>query len=642
MSDGSFFQTVLEGIFSAGFLYAMLRVTTPIVLPSLGALVSDRAGVINIGLEGTMLASAFTGVVFSAYAVEWWGQSTGQAVGPWLGLGMGLLVSVLMALLLAFFHLRLKANLILSGIAINALGSAGTVAIMYELTGSQSDTAAGLASLRMPFIQLPDFLEKIPVVGFLFDVFDNQNLMTWVALISIFVVWYFLYRTPTGVHLRAVGENPEAAASVGIRVTRIRYLALGISGFLAGLGGIHLSMGYNNFFKSDMTSGRGFIALATPYLGGEHPIGTGLASLVFGFFEALSVRVASLDIPSQLPLMMSYLATVMALVIYALQTQLGARVRTLRAAEGEGFDAKYWGAIRKLSVVHMFLAVLAVIGIIIAVSMYAAPDGFAKDTKDATGTIIETRVEIVYPVANIISLASLVLILINLPFMLKVERIGHRVLYGALAALVTLWLYLGMLFMLFFETTELRDSSIVLGVVVGLLASVAGWLNMGGLYLMRYAKAHWHGYWGDLTLTGPTEPGVSKGPAQPPALTWIAAALGVAAAVLLVLSLLIGVKATDFWLESSPVLLIMALFGAGMALTLANVARWGWTMVAIVAGSGLFMIALVLIPALATGQDLTGLLLVVLAHMAVALGLLGYLFWRGWTARAGVAEGQPT
>jgi len=476
--DSSLFQSVLEGIFSAAFLASILRVTTPILLPSLGALISDRAGVINIGLEGIMLISAFTGVVFSSYAQDWWGVTTGEAVGPWLGLAMGVLMGILTALLLGFFHLRLKANLILSGIAINFLGQAATVAIMFELTGDRGNTKGSLNSLKMPFIQLPEFLNDIPVVSFFFKVFDNQSVMTWIAFVAVIAVWYFMYRTPTGIHLRAVGENPEAAASVGIRVQRIRYLALVLSGVLAGLGGIHLSMGYLTFFQNNMSSGRGFIALATPYLGGGHPVGTGFASVIFGFFDAISVRVGSLAIPSQLPQMLPYIATVLALVIYALQSQLGARVRKLRAAEGEDFDVMFWRSIQRLSVLHMFMAMLALFGVIIAISMYSAPDGFeglhpAWDTGD------------IYLWGAVVGVVSLVLIVINLPFMLDVERIGRRVSYSGGVAIVSLWLYLGLFFLLFFETTTLRDSASVLGFIMGLGAGVVLWFVLGGRYLLQ-------------------------------------------------------------------------------------------------------------------------------------------------------------
>lgn len=471
MFDTSLVQNVLEGIFSAAFLASILRVTTPILLPSLGALISDRAGVINIGLEGTMLVSAFTGVVFSAYSLDWFGESTGKLVGPWVGLLAGVIIGVLMALLLAVFHLRFKANIILSGIALNILGSAATVAIMYELTGDRGNTQGSLRSMRIPFIQLPEFLNDIPVVSFFFRIFDNQSVMTWIAFLAVIAVWYFLYKMPAGVHLRAVGQNPDAAASVGIRVTRVRYLALALSGALAGLGGVHMSMGYLSFFQRDMTSGRGFIALATPYLGGGHPVGTGLASLVFGFFDALSTRVGSLEIPSQLPQMLPYMATVLALVIYALQAQLAVRVRTLRSAEGEGFDAAFWRAIRRLSVLHMFMAMLAIFGVIIALSMFAAPNGFkGPDTA--------------FPLGAIIGGVSLLLIFLNLPFMLNVERIGARVVHAAAVAILSLWVYLGILFYLMLYPTSLHDSALPAGFGAGLVAAAAIWLALGGYYLL--------------------------------------------------------------------------------------------------------------------------------------------------------------
>ena len=458
------FETVIQSIFSAAFLASILRVATPILLPSLGALISDRAGVINIGLEGTMLTAAFTGVVFSAYAQIWFGAQTGLLVGPWLGLLMGVLVAMLMASLLALFHLRLKADLILSGIAINILGSAGTVAIMYELTGDRGNTST-LASLVIPFIQLPPFINQIPVIGpFIYQVFNNQSAMTWVAFIAVFVVAFMLYRTPFGMHLRAAGENPEAAASVGIPVQRTRFLALIISGLLAGLGGIHMSMGYLSLFQRDMTAGRGFIALATPLLGGNNPYGTMAASLVFGFFDALANRIGSLQIPSQLPQMIPYVATVMALVVYALQTRQSQRLRALRAAEGEGFNAAYWRILQRLSVLHVLQAMVAVIGVIITISLVAAPNGFGGA---ATA----------YPLALAIGAISLGLIGINLPFIRRVESIPRRLWLSAAATVISLGLYLALFLSLL--------AAPLAAVLAGLALSAIVWALLGGWSLRR-------------------------------------------------------------------------------------------------------------------------------------------------------------
>ncbi|MFN8527202.1 MAG: ABC transporter permease [Anaerolineae bacterium] len=449
------YNTVVQSIFSAAFLAAILRVTTPILLPSLGALLSDRAGVINIGMEGMMLGSAFTGVVVSAYSAP----IVGTTFAPWLGLIAGCSVSILMALLLGLFHLRFKGDLVLSGVAMNVLGSAATVAILYELTGNRGDSG-DLASFQMPFIHLPEFIRSIPVIGgFIFSVFDNQSVMTWIAFLSIIVVWFILYRTPFGMHLRAAGENPSAAESVGIRVTRVRYAALALSGLFAGFGGVHLSMGYLDLFQRDMTSGRGFIALATPLLGGNTPLGTGIASLVFGFFDALAIRIGSLQIPSMLPQMVPYIAVVMALVIYALQTRQLLRVRALRSAQGEGFNIGYWRKVQRLSVLHIVLAMIAVIGLIITASLWSAPKGFGGQ-------------ETAFPLGLVVGAISVVLIAINVPFLTRVERITGRSLYSAAAAVVSLGVYLGLFLTLFFDTIPAFALAIVLAVLA--------WLVLGG------------------------------------------------------------------------------------------------------------------------------------------------------------------
>lgn len=459
---------VIQGIFSAAFLASILRVATPILLPSLGALISDRAGAINIGLEGTMLGAAFTGVVVSAYSQQWFGLETGRAIGPWLGLVAGVFVAITMALLLAFFHLRLKTNVVLSGIAINVLGSSATVAIMYELTGDRGNTST-LASLSMPFIQLPEFINSIPLIGpFVYGVFNNQSIMTWVAFLAVPAVWYMLYRTPFGMHLRAAGENPSAAESVGINVVRTRFYAFILSGMLAGLGGIHMSMGYLNLFQRDMTAGRGFIALATPLLGGSNPVGTMGASMIFGFFDAVAIRIGTLQIPSMLPQMVPYIATIMALVIYALQLQQTQRIRALRAAEGENFDAGFWRVIQRLSLLHVLMAMIAIIGVIVAIAMISAPNGFGGP-------------EVANPIALVIGAVSIGLIAIGVPFVIRVERIGQQGLYSLIVTVVSLAVYLGLFLALFVMP--------VIAVIGGAALGLALWVLMGGLRLLRSRHA---------------------------------------------------------------------------------------------------------------------------------------------------------
>jgi len=295
--------SMLRGIFSVGFGYSMLRVTTPILFAALGAVISERAGVVNIGLEGIMLISGVSGVLFSAW--------TGSA---WLGLLGALLMSILFALFMGYFHIKLGTDIILAGIALNVIASGGTVFVLYVASGDRG-ISSSLASKVMPTISLP-VISRIPVLG---PIISGHNVLTYFALLAVIAVWYFMYKTPVGLRLRAVGESPDSAASVGISVDRMRFLALGISGLLAGFGGAHLSMGYVSWFSRDMTAGRGFIGLAASALGGVHPIGTAIASLFFGFADALSNYMQSLSIPSEFVQMIPYLATLLGLGIFARQ-----------------------------------------------------------------------------------------------------------------------------------------------------------------------------------------------------------------------------------------------------------------------------------------------------------------------------------
>ena len=307
-------DSVLQVIFSAVFVSTILRVSTPLILPALGGLITELGGVPNIALEGMMLSAACAGVLVSAYTKS-----------EWLGLLAGVALAEVMALVLGFFHLNLKADIILVGLALNILASGATIFVVYLLTGDKGSSTK-LVSLQMPAIDIP-LIKDIPVLG---EILSGQNLLTYVAFIATGLVWLFLYRTKPGIHLRAVGENPDAARSVGINVMAMRYLALMLSSFLAALGGIHLSMGYVKFFQRDMTAGRGFIALAAVYLGAKHPVGTLIAALVFGAADALSIQLGNLKVPSQLVQMIPYVVTVVSLILYAIVRKRQAAARQRR------------------------------------------------------------------------------------------------------------------------------------------------------------------------------------------------------------------------------------------------------------------------------------------------------------------------
>ena len=297
-------ENILGIIFSIPFAFSILRITTPILFAALAAVVADRAGVTNIGLEGIMMISALTGVIFSA-----WTQSAG------VGLLCAMVIGMLVALMIGFFALILKTDIILAGIAVNMLGSGGTILFMYLDSGDRG-YSANLASKVMPSIDIP-LIKDIPVLG---QILSGHNVLTYVALLCVFLVWVLLYKTPLGLQIRSVGENPNAADSVGVSVNRISFIALGISGVLAGLGGAFMSMGYMSSFNTNMTAGRGFIALAAEAMGRGEPLGTFLTSLLFGFADALANNLQSLGFPAELVKMTPYVFTIVGLAVYAAST----------------------------------------------------------------------------------------------------------------------------------------------------------------------------------------------------------------------------------------------------------------------------------------------------------------------------------
>lgn len=292
---------IFKTIFSIEFAFSIFRITTPVLFAALAAVVADRAGVTNIGLEGIMMISALSGVIFSA-----WTQSA--FIGLLCAIAMGMLV----ALMIGFFALKLKTDIILAGIAVNMLGGGGTVFFMYLASGDRG-YSANLASKVMPTISIP-IIENIPVLG---QIVSGHNLLTYIAFICVALVWVLLYKTPMGLKIRAVGESPNAADSVGVSVSFIKYVSLGISGMLAGMGGAFMSMGYMSSFNTNMTAGRGFIALAAEAMGRGEPIGTMLTSLLFGFADALANNMQRLGLPAELVQMTPYIFTIVGLSVYA-------------------------------------------------------------------------------------------------------------------------------------------------------------------------------------------------------------------------------------------------------------------------------------------------------------------------------------
>lgn len=296
-------SAILNSVMTPSFLYSIIRVATPLILASLGAVITSNAGITNIGIEGVMLISALAGVFASAFGF-----------GPWFGLLIAILTGVVCSLAIGYVSMTLKADSVLTCIAFNTMALGGTVYFMYAVVKDKGTTLA-LSSGKLPSIHIP-FIQNIPLVG---DVISNHNVISYVAFVMIFVVYVLLYKTPLGLRIRSAGKSPKALSSVGVSLIKTRYIALGISGILGGMAGAFMSMGYVTWFSKNMTAGRGFIALAADAMGNSTPLGAMLSSLLFAIAEALSYSLQVTTIPPELVQMLPYLVTILGLIVYSVK-----------------------------------------------------------------------------------------------------------------------------------------------------------------------------------------------------------------------------------------------------------------------------------------------------------------------------------
>jgi len=291
------------------FFYSIIRISAPILFATLAAIVVEKAGFCNIGLEGLMMFSALAGSLGSYYT------------GSWLcGLLAALAIGVLMSLLMGFFAFKLKTDITLVGIAINMMGSGGTLFLCKVITnlteGKAMASTTGLItkSLCIPDIAIP-LINRIPFLG---RVISGHSLLTYLAFLFCLLTSVMLYKTPLGLNIRSVGENPDAASSVGVSVIRVKYIAIGFSGLMCGFGGAFMSMAYAQGWSLDMVAGRGFIALAAQAMGGGECLGGMLSALVFGFAQALGIKFSAVGLDSNLASPIPYAVTILGLVIFAI------------------------------------------------------------------------------------------------------------------------------------------------------------------------------------------------------------------------------------------------------------------------------------------------------------------------------------
>ena len=222
-------------IFNTDFFFSVLRITAPILFATLAAVIGEKAGVSNIGLEGIMMISALFGSLTAYWTGTWYA-----------GVLAALLTGILMSLVMGFFAFNLKTDIILAGIAMNMIGSGGTLFLVKVITQmSEGKALASTTSLITKSLQIPSWsipiIRDIPVLG---DIVSGHCILTYLSFLLVFLTWVLLYKTPLGLNIRSVGENPNAAASVGISVLRVKYTAIALGGALSGLGGAFMSMYY--------------------------------------------------------------------------------------------------------------------------------------------------------------------------------------------------------------------------------------------------------------------------------------------------------------------------------------------------------------------------------------------------------------
>lgn len=289
-----------------GILHSGIRLATPYLFASLGEMFAQRSGVLNLGVEGIMLMGAFSGF-YAAF----------QTGNVWLGFLAAIFMGSLLGLLMAFVSVTLKAEQGISGIGLYLFGL-GTSSLLFKMMLGTVEGVDGFSELKFCLssvgIQSNFCLSQIPIAG---KIFFSHSLLTYLAFALVPIATYVLHRTTIGLKIKSVGQNPEAADSLGVSVDRTRYLTVTFGGAMAGLAGASLSISLLNIYQENMTNGIGFIAVALVYFGGWSPWGVLVGALLFSTINALQlwVQVLGLNLPSDVAVMLPYLLTIIALAL---------------------------------------------------------------------------------------------------------------------------------------------------------------------------------------------------------------------------------------------------------------------------------------------------------------------------------------
>ncbi len=303
----------MNEIFNVALLQNTLRTSTPIVLAALGGLFTEHAGIMNIGMDGMILVGAFAAVAASYFF-------SSAAMGVLFAVICGILIGLLFGL----FVIKFKSDEFIIGVALNIFAGGLTVFLLrtiFGVKGAFSDPGI----YPIPTVHLP-FLDNIPVLG---ELLNNNTLFVYISWALVLLTWLFLYKTPWGYWLRAAGEHPASLRNAGVSPEKMKYLASLLCGVLCGFAGAHLSLGYLTMFTEGMSANRGFIAFACVIFGMANPPRVFLAALLFGFLDALGLRLQSVGVPSGLTSITPYLVTVI-MMVYVVQSEKRKRSKRLR------------------------------------------------------------------------------------------------------------------------------------------------------------------------------------------------------------------------------------------------------------------------------------------------------------------------
>ncbi len=300
--------------FVANFFYSLIRISTPIIFVGICSTLSAQAGLLNMAGESMMLVASLAGVIFSALFQN-----------VWLGILGGVLCAMAITLFICFAAFYMKVDLYLMSISMNMAMGGGVIFVMWLLTDTKANTAGSIPSLALGNLDIP-IIKDIPFIG---TILSGHNIFTYIAFIMTAVVWFLLYKTKLGLRMRAIGQNPQAAESLGVNSKRIYTIAFLIAAAVGALGGMYLSMGYQNFFSKGLTANRGFIGMAASTTGNNQPLGALIMSLVFGLAYAVSNYLQPYISDSYLLMSIPFiLCTVVYLVISAYRS--GAQMRLIK------------------------------------------------------------------------------------------------------------------------------------------------------------------------------------------------------------------------------------------------------------------------------------------------------------------------